>query len=299
MLAHLQQLMVASVVLAATAWGAIWSRNAHAFVAIVGVVAIVFGYAVLLAVEFGLMWAINRAEPSARARPNQVFSAWWSEVLAMPRVFAWAQPFREHVQADNASPGSGLHAVLLVHGFVCNRALWNRWMQRLRGQHVPFIGLSLEPVFGSIDAYVAPIDAAVRRLAAVTGRPVVIAAHSMGGLAIRAWMATCKDSDELVRHVITMGTPHHGTFLARWALSRNAREMRVSGEWLRQLAAREPDARYGRFTCYYSHCDNIVFPAHSATLAGADNRHLNAAAHVAMLERPEIFDELLRWVRPK
>jgi hypothetical protein len=41
---------------------------------------------------------------------------------------------------------------------------------------VPFIAVSLEPVFGSISDYVATIDAAVARLEAATGRaPLVVA----------------------------------------------------------------------------------------------------------------------------
>jgi len=47
-------------------------------------------------------------------------------------------------------------------------------------------------------------------------------------------------------------------------------------------------------TCYYSHCDNIVFPASRATLEGADNRHLPGVAHVQMADHPEPRAELLR-----
>jgi hypothetical protein len=39
-----------------------------------------------------------------------------------------------------------------------------------------------------------------------------------------------------------------------------------------------------------------VFPATTATLAGADNRHLPAVAHVAMLEHPAVWAEVLRRV---
>ena len=50
------------------------------------------------------------------------------------------------------------------------------------------------------------------------------------------------------------------------------------------LAAREPAQRFERFTCFYGHCDNIVFPASTATLPGADNRHI--AGHARMCTWP-------------
>jgi triacylglycerol lipase len=40
----------------------------------------------------------------------------------------------------------------------------------------------------------------------------------------------------------------------------------------------------------------MVFPAPSATLAGADNRHLAAVAHVAMLQHEAVFAEACRWL---
>ena len=72
--------------------------------------------------------------------------------------------------------------------------------------------------------------------------------------------------------------------------------MRPDSDWLRRLAAVEPPNRSAGFTCFYSHCDNVVMPASSATLAGADNRHLSGIAHLQMIDRPEVFAELMRWL---
>ena len=60
--------------------------------------------------------------------------------------------------------------------------------------------------------------------------------------------------------------------------------------------SREPAQRFERFTCFYGHCDNIVFPASTATLPGADNRHVAGCAHVQMAHQDEVFSEVLRWV---
>jgi len=253
-------------------------------------------HALWLLLTFSLMRWRNVDDPAPRASWAQWLSAWWGEVKAAPRVFGWRQPFRSNALADFLpQPASrGRTGVLLVHGFVCNRGLWNPWMARLRAVGVPHVAVNLEPVFGSIDDYVACVEAGVQRLQQATGLAPVVVAHSMGGLALRRWWAEQGDDDQRVHHAITIGTPHRGTWLARFAMTPNGRQMQQASRWLQALAAREPATRAARFTCFYSHCDNIVFPPATGTLPGADNRHVVGAAHVHMADRPEPWEELLR-----
>lgn len=258
---------------------------------------VLLGYAAVLGVEFLFMVAANRRDLSPRASGVQVLQAWWGEVRGAPKVFCWRQPFRSQHWPDRLGAASrGRRGVVLVHGFVCNRGLWNPWLARLDRLGVPVVAVNLEPVFGSIDDYPSAIDAAVGRVEQATGLAPVMVGHSMGGLAIRRWWAGA-GNDSRVHHAITIGTPHRGTWLARFALSPNGREMRTSSDWLRALAESEPKGRALDMTCFYGHCDNIVFPASSATVPGADNRHLPAVAHVHMADRPEPFDALMHWLR--
>ena len=183
--------------------------------------------------------------------------------------------------------------MVLVHGFFCNRGLWNPWMTRLRTRGIPFVAVTLEPAFGSIERYAESIEAAVARIESATGLAPVLVAHSMGGLAIRAWLAGGGRPGR-VHRVVTIATPHRGTWLARHALTRNGHEMQLESPWLDALARAEPEGAYRAFTCFWGHCDNIVFPTRSATLAGADNRHLPLTPHVQMVEHPAVFAEVLR-----
>ncbi|HOM13186.1 MAG TPA: alpha/beta fold hydrolase [Rubrivivax sp.] len=247
----------------------------------------------LMALEFVLLRRVARGDPAPVPRAIELLRAWLGETAGAVRVFAWQMPWRWRRYADQLpADAAGRRGLLLVHGFVCNRGLWNPWWPRLREAGVPCIALNLEPVFGSIDAYAPLIDAAVQRLTAATGRPPLLVAHSMGGLAVRAWLRR-DNADARVHRVITIGTPHHGTWLGRFGLAANARQMRWHSPWLSALAAAEPGARYRRFTCFYGHCDNIVFPCSTATLAGADNRHLRARAHVHMVRHPAVLAEVL------
>ena len=229
--------------------------------------------------------------------PGQLLRAWLGEVVSAPLVFCWRQPFRSQVWPDHLpADAQGRRGLLLVHGFVCNRGLWNPWLERLRADGVPHVAVNLEPVFGSIDDYMHILEQAVQQLERHTGLPPVVVAHSMGGLAVRRWWAERGD-DARVHHAVTIGTPHHGTWLARFAMTRNARQMQQLSGWLQTLAQREPASRAARFTCFYSHCDNIVFPPSTATLDGADNRHLSGVAHVHMASRPEPLAEVLEQLR--
>lgn len=294
MLARLQRALTIGALLLATLWAVVCARAGHAGWGVAGAASIGAGYALVLALEFALLSRVQGGDPSPRASAAQLLRAWCGEVLAAPRVFCWRQPFRSQRWPDLLpAKAHGNRGVLLVHGFVCNRGLWNPWLQRLLAAGVPVVAVNLEPVFGDIEDYAALIEQAMRRLEQATGMAPVVVAHSMGGLALRFWWAQ-PGNDARVHHAITIATPHHGTWLARFALTRNARQMQQRSPWRAALEAREPAARARSYTCFYGHCDNIVFPCATATLAGADNRHLSAVAHVHMIDHPAPWAELQR-----
>lgn len=295
-LARLQQLTTLGLLLAAAAWacGAAWAGRPGW--ALAGVAAVIFGYAAVLGLEFVLLFWAHGDDPAPRATPTQLLRAWWGEVLTAPRVFGWRQPFRSRVVPDHLpADARGRRGVLLVHGFVCNRGLWNDWLQRLSAQGTPCVAVNLEPVFGPIEATAPVVEAGIRVLEQATGLPPVVVGHSMGGLALRAWWAGDPRNDRRIAHAITIATPHHGTALATLAFSANGRQMRRHSPWLRALAAAEPPDRHAHITCFYGHCDNIAFPPSTAALPGAAaNLHLAGTAHVHLVARPEPWDELQR-----
>ncbi len=296
MLARLQQFITLSLLTTAAAWAAVLFSRGEPTFAIVGALLILLGYALFLALEFILLWFVNRADPTPNATPFQLLKAWFGEVTTAPIVFCWRQPFRSNAVPDFLTGKSNQRGIVFVHGYVCNRGLWNPLMEKLQARGVPFVAVNLEPVFGSIDDYTPIIHAAVKRITAATGLAPVLVAHSMGGLASRAWLKTVM-ADALPHRIITIGTPHSGTWLARFGTTLNALQMRQGDAWQKALVAAESPERLARFTCFYGHADNIVFPASTATLPGADNRHIAACAHVHMTYQPQVWDEVLRAVR--
>jgi hypothetical protein len=264
---------------------------------IAAIAALLFAHPALLLAEALLMRGVSRHAGGAPVPLARLLRAWAGEWRASTTIFGWRMPWREHALPDHLPAAArGRRGVVLVHGYVCNRALWNPLMTRLRTGGHPFIALSLEPVFGGIDGNVAPLADAVARLRAITGLAPVVLAHSMGGLVARAWLhaGTEAGSPPPVESIVTIGTPHRGTWLARFGLSPNARQMRVDGEWLAGLSAATAPAPAPRFTCWWSECDQVVYPPPAAVLPGSDSRHLEGVGHVALSQRPEIADDLLR-----
>jgi len=296
MLARFQQFTTFALLGGAGAWSWHFGAAGRPVLAAFGAMLILLGYALFLAAEFVLLACVHGQDATPPATAHELVRAWWGEVRSAPQVFCWRQPFRSNAEPDSLDgTATGRRGLVLVHGFVCNRGLWNPWMATLRADGIPFVAVNLEPVFGSIDDYPRIIEQAVQQIEAATGQPPVMVAHSMGGLAVRAWLDT-KAADRRVHRVVTIGTPHRGTWLARFAFQANARQMRIGSAWLRQLAARERPERFAAFTCFYGHCDNIVFPPATGSLPGADNRHVRGTAHVHMVSAPCVFDEVRRWL---
>jgi len=292
MIARLQATWTIGLLLMAALWlvfalprSPVWAVGGLAFAALL--------YLAVMALQFTLMQRVNAADPAPRARLAQVVRAWWAELGVALRVFCWDQPFRSHAEPDwLPTAPTGQRGVVLVHGFLCNRALWRPWFEPLRAAGHAYEAVNLEPVFGSIDDYAPTIEAAVQRVHAATGMAPVLICHSMGGLAARAWLRACA-GEARVQHVITLGTPHRGTWAGRFSRAANGRQMALDGDWVGALSGAEPPGRAALFTCWYSNCDNIVFPTSTATLRGADNRLIAGVAHVEMARRPEVLQGCL------
>lgn len=293
-LARLQQLITISLVVAAGAW-LLFFWKTSVVLAVAGGLLLVLGYSGFLAVEFFLLRFVNRRDPAPQPTWGQLAAAWLGETLVAPRVFCWRQPFRSRAFPDEPALRSavpGRRGMVFIHGFFCNRGFWAPWLAKLQGSGHAYVAVNLEPVFSSIDEYVPIIDAAVARVARATGLPPVLVCHSMGGLAARAWLRTMKSEDR-VHHVVTLGTPHRGTWLARFSRGTNGRQMQLAGPWHQLLDQDMPVHRHSLFTCWYSNCDNIVFPSSTATLPGADNRLVQGVAHVQLAFVPAVMQTTL------
>lgn len=224
------------------------------------------------------------------------------EFMATMAASSWMMPFRTFSRRP-AECAEGL-PVLLIHGYGCNSGYWHAMSKVLSRAHITHYAVDMEPVIGGIDDYASIIDEAVERLCADTGQDkIVIVAHSMGGLAARAYIRA--HGIKRIAKVITLGTPHHGTALAHFGVGLNTHQMRwtateqegLASEWLRTLATSE-DASVNRlFVSIYSHHDNIISPQTSSHLEGAKNVEFHAIGHVALALHPLVQAHVIREIR--
>ncbi|MEG1971290.1 MAG: alpha/beta fold hydrolase [Burkholderiaceae bacterium] len=257
--------------------------------------AIVVGiHGVPLAIEF-ITGAIVDRSPAARIGPLALIRVWWGETRRQFRVFMIDQPWRSRFSEPELVRDPQRPAVLLIHGYLCNRAMWRPWIARLAaGRNIATV--NLEPAFGPIERYADDIEQAVERLCAATGaRQVILVGHSMGGLAAREYLQT--RGAARVERLVTLASPHHGTVFAPFGHGANARQMRRDSSFIARLSA-TPCAV--PVTCIATRSDNLVLPRSSAVLAGASEVWLDRVGHLAMTDDSRAFAALIAAIdRPR
>lgn len=246
-----------------------------------------------IVVSFAVSRLHAAAAPSdpARSRPSMWRIA-IGEWLAYQALFILIQPFERLWMGDDAvgrQPPGGI-PVLLIHGYLCNRGAW-WWLRcKLKAAGFAIATINLEPPFGSIDGFADQLHMRVETLRAETGADqVALVGHSMGGLAARAYLQ--RHGSSRVAKLVTLGSPHHGTWLAYFGLGENARQMEPNNAWIRALPPADP--RVPTVTIW-SPTDNFVAPQDSSRLAGAQEKILPGLSHLAMLFSPGVLDALIR-----
>jgi pimeloyl-ACP methyl ester carboxylesterase len=199
----------------------------------------------------------------------------------------------ERPQQQPRSAGGIAQPVLLLHGFFCNHRVWRLLQARLNSAgYGPVEAIDVEPLLADIDAQASRVaNRLVELQQECNGARVVIIAHSMGGLVARALLRQLGAT--AIRRIVTIASPHHGTALALCLPWTDARQMSRRSTWLNALNS----AQEGRFavpiTSIYSLEDNLVVPAESARLQGAELHELRGIGHLGMLRSHYVLDRVL------
>ncbi|MFC5459147.1 alpha/beta fold hydrolase [Massilia niabensis] len=238
--------------------------------------------------EFRIGWAGRVRLLAEEFKSSMLHTSWF-----MPRATACMRVYESSLVPAHVPP----HApVLLVHGYGCNSGYWSYLIPRLDRARISHASVDLEPVLGDIDGYVPLVQQAVEELCRATGAgQVALVAHSMGGLVVRAWMRV--HGTARVARVITLGSPHHGTGMAKFGRGPNVVQMRcnrgVASDWLQELGRSEDPATRALITSIYTHHDNIVSPQTSSHLPGARNIEFGGVGHVALGCNARVLDAVM------
>jgi triacylglycerol lipase len=294
--------LVIALALAACA-KSIFHVHDNAFALALGLAVVILLRLSITANNFSLAWHYRSKTPQEYCLNFwQAIRLFFGEFRATMTASSWTMPFCTFAKRVADKPAA--LPVLLIHGYGCNSGYWHTMSAALARQNISHYAIDMEPVIGSIDAYVPMIHQAIERICGETGSgKVIIVAHSMGGLAARAYLRD--HGGARIARVITLGTPHHGTALARFGVGVNTKQMLwtvgeqegLASMWLRKLAEAEDETAYRLIVSIYSHHDNIIAPQTSSRLNGARNIEFQGIGHVALAMHPAIQAQVVREVR--
>ena len=239
-----------------------------------------------------------------RARDGGPLSDWWrafwGEYIAAIAIFMLRQPWPRRASevllplpgAPNPI-GAAPMPVLLVHGFICNHRVWDDVAAALRRAGHPVLAIDLEPLFTSIDDYAGPIELAADKLLACTGaQQLALVGHSMGGLAIRAWLRA--HGSGRVAKIITLGSPHQGTHIVKALITANGEQMLWRSAWLQALQDSEKPATRHLMQIALSRQDNVVYPQREQVLSGASVTEFSGLGHLQLCLNPAVINWLVQ-----
>ena len=150
--------------------------------------------------------------------------------------------------------------IVLVHGIFDNRSIFTLLR---RGLHRRGFGstyaLNYSPWTDDIRSMAARLGDLVAQVCDETGHEQVhVIGHSIGGL-IGRYLVQRMGGDDLVHTLVTLGTPHSGTLPAHVVPLELARQMRIGGALINELAEPAPGCRT-RMLVIWSDIDQLVIP---------------------------------------
>ncbi|MBL8513312.1 MAG: alpha/beta fold hydrolase [Betaproteobacteria bacterium] len=254
-------------------------------------------------------WALAQWLRWRDGRPLDWDNQWKAlgkEIAARVVSFNWSQPFpalamgRDPVANGSQNPkgaGDGT-PILLVHGFFSSKGMWIRFRQRLvKAGMGPVYTMNLKHVFGHVKDMVPSLHDRIEAIARDTGKDkVILIAHSMGGLVSRQYLQD--HGGGRVAQLITLGSPHHGTRIAKIALFTCTKDMRRRSGFLDALAEKETaNPPSVPTTSIYTMNDDLVYPPETSVLPWAENISVRGVGHVSLLFDEGVLEAVRKLLR--
>lgn len=176
--------------------------------------------------------------------------------------------------------------ILLVHGIVSNRSVFTLLRRGLtRRGFANVFAMNYATVATDVRTAALRLAEEVEQIVEETGfERIHIIGHSLGGLIAR-YFVTRLGGDGRVHTLVTLGTPHAGSYAAYIAPTRLMKQMRPGSGLMHELALPVHGCRT-RFITYWSDNDMAILPHESAALRhpdlGARNVRLHGAGHLTL-----------------
>ena len=201
---------------------------------------------------------------------------------------SWVLMILHRLLVREPRPAPASLPLLLIHGVLVNDGVWLGFRRFLNRRGLgPVYTINYGPPYQDIEYFTSQLAARIDGICAATGASrVMLIGHSMGGLVARAYIR--RHGMSRVAHLVSIGTPHHGSRLAWLWFGRCLAQMRPGNAWLAALNADEHPAGSGTITSIWSRHDSMVAPQASAVLGAAANVAVIGIGHNALLGSQEV-----------
>jgi triacylglycerol lipase len=192
--------------------------------------------------------------------------------------------------------------ILLVHGIVDNHSIFAVMERALRRRGFTDLSSFDYGWFTSdIRSAAKDLGDAIHALTARSGYDRIhVVGHSLGGLIARYYVQRL-GGHEQVQTLVTLGTPHQGTLLARVAqVLPLIGQLTPESEVIRELAEPAPGCST-RFVAFYSDLDQLVVPSRNGRIdhPGLNVRNIavSGVGHMSLTNNGQIAYEIAEIMR--
>ncbi|MGA8112022.1 MAG: alpha/beta fold hydrolase [Actinocatenispora sp.] len=227
-----------------------------------------------------------------------VESAWTGlHAMLWPFGFVPSPPVMRKITGTGPAPADQQDQdalIILVHGLVDNGSIFTILRRALRRRGFSRVmSMNYSLLTNDVPTAAANLGDYLEELCAATGDTKVrLVCHSLGGLIARYYIQRL-GGDSRIEVLVTLGSPHQGTQLARFVPLRLAEQLRPGSDLLGELD--RPVARCGtRMVAIYSPMDEVVVPGRNARIdhpdLGALNVPVPAVGHQSLPVHPRVID---------
>ncbi len=179
-------------------------------------------------------------------------------------------------------PGTARRPVVLLHGAGMRGLTMAPLARKLRSEGLEVHLFTYWPPGLRFEAYARQLSDYLESIRGETGGLEFDAVgHSMGGLILRRFIVVLNGPVK-IRRLVTLGTPHGGSVLWRFAPPALGRQLRPGGEFLRRFdeAGLPPGVEA---TAISGGFDQLVVPNANARWEGATNHTIPDAGHTRLI----------------
>jgi len=210
-------------------------------------------------------------------------------------------PFKS-VKLDLPKDKNGHPDILCVHGYMHNETGWKLFRKRLKKMGAGSVNtVSYPSLTKDIPANSLKIKQRIDLFKEKTGRQIhVLIGHSLGGLVSLEYALEYAPKDQIT-YVITLGSPLHGTQLAKaLGVGPSVVQIRENSDYIRSLHARLLQANHLRILTLASSIDRMILPRHSALLPEipyAEGEEFPALGHLGFIFSTRILKKIASFLR--